>query len=49
MAVELGLLDLVEQRPVTDAEELSGLNPIPSGLLQDLTNRLALRHLRRAP
>src|SRR6266481_2269574 len=48
MAVELGLLNLVEQRPVTDAEELSGLNPVPLGLLEDLTNRLALRHLRAA-
>src|SRR6266851_1406149 len=49
MAVELGLLDLIEQGPVADAQELGCLNPIPSGLLEGLENRLALRHLRGLP
>lgn len=39
---EADILDLVEQRPVADLQELRGLDPVPAGLLEDPGHRLTL-------
>src|SRR6516162_5216545 len=46
LAVESGLLDLVEQRPVADAQRPRRPHPVPPGLLEHSRNRLALGRLR---
>src|SRR6266478_2726772 len=47
LAVEPAVLDLVEQGPVGDVEELRGAHPVPLGLLERLQDGFLLGDLGR--